>query len=169
VFHQLSLDFLATNFRNVHYYCQYLVIGVGFVGKRLVQRLLDRGETKIRLFDITPTNPFPGNPFVEYVRGDVTKYDQIAKAMEGVNTVYSIFAIIRFMDRLEHQAALSYRINVGGTENVLRACVENDVDRMIVTSSSNATTDETSQPRFDRDETAPYVLRSTAFNHYVGF
>jgi len=98
---------------------QYLVIGVGFVGKRLVQRLLDRGETRIRLFDITPVNSFAGNPHVEYVRGDVTKLDQVSKACEGVDTVYSIFAIIRFMDRLEHQAALSYRINVGG----VRCCI----------------------------------------------
>ena len=144
----------------------YLVIGVGFVGRRLVQRLLDRGETKIRLFDIMPHNPFEGNPLVEYVRGDVTKYDSVLKACEGVQIVYSTFAIIRFMDRLEHQAALSYRINVGGTENVLKACAACNVEQVIVTSSSHATTDEHSEPRLNRDESAPYVVRETAHNHY---
>jgi len=49
---------------------------------------------------------------------------------------------------------------------VIKACTEANVKRLIVTSSSNATTDEHSQPRFDRDENAPYVQRSTAFNHY---
>jgi len=145
---------------------QYLIIGVGFVGKRLVQRLLERGETRIRLFDIVPTNPFAGDDRIEYVRGDVTKYDQVLAACKGVDTVYSTFAIIRFMDRLAHQAALSYRINVGGTENVLKACREQNVKRIVVTSSSHATTDEHSEPRFDRDENAPYVVRETAHNHY---
>jgi len=145
---------------------QYLIIGVGFVGKRLVQRLLDRGEKKIRLFDIVPHNPFAGHPEIEYMRGDVTKYEDVVKACQGVQTVYSTFAIIRFMDRLEHQAALSYRINVTGTENVLRACKAANVRRVVVTSSSHATTDEHSLPRLNRDENAPYVVRETAHNHY---
>lgn len=145
---------------------QYLIIGVGFVGKRLVQCLLDRGEEKIRLFDITPINPFPNDSRVEYIRGDVTNFEQISKACENVDTVYCTFAIIRFMDRLEHQAALSYKINCTGTEMVIKACQEQNVKRMIVTSSSHATTDEHSQPRFNRDENSPYVTRETAHNHY---
>ncbi len=144
---------------------QYLIIGVGFVGRRLVKRLLDRGETKIRLFDIVPTNPFPGDDRVEYIRGDVTKFENVLSACQNVDTCYSTFAIIRFMDRLEHQAALSYRINVGGTENVLKACKECNVKRVIVTSSSHATTDEHSLPRLNRDENSPYVVRETAHNH----
>jgi hypothetical protein len=76
---------------------QYLVIGVGFLGGRLVKRLLERGETKIRLFDIAPSNMFAGNPNVEFCRGDVTKYEQILNACKGVDTVYCTFAIIRFM------------------------------------------------------------------------
>ena len=44
-----------------------------------------------------------------------------AHAHTGVDTVYATFAIIRFMDRLPHQAALSYRINVVGTERILAA------------------------------------------------
>jgi len=145
---------------------QYLIIGVGFVGRRLVKRLLDRGETRIRLFDIVPGNPFSGDDRVEYFRGDVTKYEDVKRACQGVDTCYSTFAIIRFMDRLEHQAALSYRINIGGSENVIRACRESNVKRLIVTSSSHATTDEHSQPRLLRDENAPYVNRETAHNHY---
>jgi nucleoside-diphosphate-sugar epimerase len=69
-------------------------------------------------------------------------------------------------DRLEHQKALSERINVLGTANVTRACIESNVRYIIVTSSSHATTDNDSQPRFNRDETAPYVTPQTAHNHY---
>lgn len=145
---------------------QYLVIGVGFVGRRLVKRLLDRGETKIRLFDISPRNPFEGDDRIEYVRGDVTKQDQITEACKDVDTIYCTFAIIRFMDRLDFQASLSYRINVYGTECVINACKEQNVKRMVVTSSSHATTDDHSLPRLNRDESAPYVIRETSHNHY---
>ena len=144
----------------------YLVVGVGFIGKRLVQRLLDRGETKIRLFDIAPYNPFEGDERVEFFRGDVTKLDDIAAACEGVDTIYATFAVIRFSDRLDFQAGFSYHINVNGTKTLLQAVKKKSVPRVIVTSSSHATTDEDSQPRLGRDETAPYVTRETAHNHY---
>jgi len=144
----------------------YLVVGNGFVGKRLVNRLLERGETNVRVFDIVPANHWKGDDRVTFFRGDVTKMDDISPACEGVDILYSTFAIIRFMDRLEHQAFLSYHINVTGTEVLLEACRLQSVPNIIVTSSSHATTDEHSMPRFNRDETAPYVTRKTAHNHY---
>ncbi len=145
---------------------QYLVIGVGFLGKRLVKRLLQRGETRIRLFDISPKNPFEGDNRVEYICGDVTNLEQIQKACKGVDVIYSTFAIIRFMDSLEHQVALSYKINVFGTEQLLKAAVAENVKYMIYTSSAHATSDIHSEPKLDRDESAPYVTRDTAQNHY---
>ena len=40
---------------------QYLVVGVGFLGRRIVKYLLERGEERVRCFDIAPTNPFAGD------------------------------------------------------------------------------------------------------------
>ena len=40
---------------------QYLVVGVGFLGRRIVKYLLERGETRVRCFDIAPSNPFEGD------------------------------------------------------------------------------------------------------------
>jgi len=144
----------------------YLVVGNGFVGKRLVDALLDRGETDIRVFDIVYKNHWEGDGRVVFIQGDVTKKEEIELACEGVDTVYSTFAIIRFMDRLEHQAYLSYHVNVTGTEVLLEACREQNVKRLVVTSSSHATTDEFSQPRYNRDETAKLITRKEAHNHY---
>lgn len=144
----------------------YLIVGNGFVGKRIVNELLARGETRIRVFDVVPLNPWQGDSRVQFIRGDVTKASEIGLACEGVDTVYSTFAIIRFMERLEHQAFLSYHVNVYGTEVLLEACRRHNIKRLIVTSSSHATTDEHSEPRFDRDETAPLLSRQEAHNHY---
>jgi len=145
---------------------RYLVVGNGFVGKRLVNRLLERGETDIRVFDVVPVNHWEGDSRVTFIRGDVTKAEDIQAACEGVHTVYSTFAVIRFMERLEHQAFLSYHVNVNGTKSLLEACQKQNCKRIIVTSSSHATTDEFSEPRFNRDETAELLTRENAHNHY---
>jgi hypothetical protein len=73
---------------------QYLVVGVGFLGQRMVNRLLERGESKIRCFDIVPNNPFEGNKNVEYVVGNVLDKDDLKNAMKNVDTVYSTFALV---------------------------------------------------------------------------
>lgn len=155
---------------------QYLVVGCGFVGKRLVKRLLERGETRIRVFDLNPRNPFEDVTEVEYIVGDVTKLASISAACRAVDVIYATFALIRFMDRLPHQAALSYHVNVRGTEVLFDALKqeagaglsarEGKPLKVVVTSSSHATTDETSLPRYNRTEEAPYVTRKTAHNHY---
>lgn len=144
----------------------YLVVGNGFVGARIVNRLLERGETNIRVFDIVENNHWAGDKRVKFIKGDVTKAEDIGKACEGVNTVYSTFAIIQFFARLKHQAFISYHVNVTGTEVLIDAMKKNNVRRCIVTSSSHATTDEHSLPRWKRDETAELVTRDSAHNHY---
>ena len=75
---------------------QYLVIGTGFVGQRIVKKLLERGENCVRAFDISPENPFKHDDRVEYVCGNVLDKLALRKACEGVATVYSTFAVIRF-------------------------------------------------------------------------
>eukprot|EP01065_Artemidia_motanka_P037924 TRINITY_DN46813_c0_g1_i1.p1 TRINITY_DN46813_c0_g1~~TRINITY_DN46813_c0_g1_i1.p1 ORF type:complete len:459 (+),score=106.65 TRINITY_DN46813_c0_g1_i1:60-1379(+) len=143
----------------------YLVIGVGFLGRRLVDRLLERGETRIRLFDIAKCTAYDGDSRVESVRGDVTKYEDIRRAMEGVDCVYSTFALIQFFARLPHQAALSERVNVGGTENVMRACRDAGVKTLVYTSTSNVMV-APGLAKLNMDETSPLVSRDRSHNHY---
>lgn len=144
---------------------KYLIVGVGFLGKRLVQALLDRGEEHIRVFDVAP-NPFPGNSRIEYVRGDVTKLDVVKKACEGIDTVYSTFAAIRFFEDLPHQAASSERINIGGTENVIAACQSAGVRQLVYTSTANVATEPTTC-HLGMTEEDPYIPREQSHNHYT--
>ena len=62
---------------------QYLVVGCGFVGRTIVEKLLERGETHIRVFDISQHNPFEKEHCVEFVRGDVTNDQDIGAACKG--------------------------------------------------------------------------------------
>eukprot|EP01065_Artemidia_motanka_P040184 TRINITY_DN498_c0_g1_i1.p1 TRINITY_DN498_c0_g1~~TRINITY_DN498_c0_g1_i1.p1 ORF type:complete len:853 (+),score=333.84 TRINITY_DN498_c0_g1_i1:75-2633(+) len=136
----------------------YLVIGVGFVGVRMVKRLLERGEKRIRCFDIAPKNPFEGDERVEYVRGNVCKIEDLQRAMAGIDCVYSVFAIIRFFERLDWQGDLSYNINVKGIENVIKAAQDNGVKRLIQTSTSHVMATPCLNSEV-MDENSPYVSR----------
>eukprot|EP01062_Namystynia_karyoxenos_P008891 TRINITY_DN13141_c0_g1_i1.p1 TRINITY_DN13141_c0_g1~~TRINITY_DN13141_c0_g1_i1.p1 ORF type:complete len:845 (+),score=208.49 TRINITY_DN13141_c0_g1_i1:77-2536(+) len=143
----------------------YLVIGVGFVGARLIHRLLERGETRVRAFDISRANPFAGDHRVRYYQGNVCSLNDLLHAMEGVDTVYATFAMIRFWERLDFQAALSERVNIDGTKNVVLAAQRSGVKRLVQTSTSNVfATPKYVQPVMD--ETSKLVTRDVSHNHY---
>ena len=146
---------------------KYLIIGAGFLGKKLIYALLARGETDIVAFDMDPhaCDMFANDARVSFVRGDVTNYEQLLAVTRGRDVVYATFAIIRFMDRMAHQAALSYRVNVLGTENVVRACREANVKLLIQTSTSNVNL-SAANATLDMDENVKYISRDESPHHY---
>merc|ERR1712137_479062 len=144
----------------------YLVIGTGFVGMQLVNSLLQRGEKRVCAFDVNARNPFSADRRVTYIVGNVLSKDDLAKACEGVDTVYATFAVIRFWESMHSQAPVSIKINIEGTRNVIEACKKCGVKRLIQTSSSNVCVSP-KVARLDMDEDAPYVPRDAAHNHYV--
>lgn len=67
--------------------------------------------------------------------GDITDYDSVSAAVEGVQVVYHVAAMVSFWRRnLERMK----QVNVGGTRNVIRACLTHGVDRLVHTSSVSA-------------------------------
>lgn len=81
--------------------------------------------------------------------------------------MFSVFAIIRFMDRLASQYELSHNINVIGTENVVNACIESNVKVLIQTSTSSVF--QTTVPgalHLGMDEHSPKCTRENATCHY---
>uniref|UniRef100_A0A7S4VBN1 3-beta hydroxysteroid dehydrogenase/isomerase domain-containing protein n=1 Tax=Alexandrium monilatum TaxID=311494 RepID=A0A7S4VBN1_9DINO len=146
----------------------YLVVGNGFLGRGIVRCLLERGETNIRVFDVAPSNVWQGNPHVTFIRGDVTKFEDISNACGGVQVVYSTYALIRFMDRLDFQASLSYRVNVGGMKTLLEAIKANSCERLIMTSTSNVCSDiSRARPCLNLDESEPYTTPEVSPHHYA--
>eukprot|EP00301_Raphidiophrys_heterophryoidea_P028022 c9943_g1_i1.p1 GENE.c9943_g1_i1~~c9943_g1_i1.p1 ORF type:complete len:503 (-),score=137.94 c9943_g1_i1:274-1782(-) len=142
---------------------QYLVIGTGSLGCRIVDALLARGEQNIRAFDVRRNVHL--SEAAEFYKGDITSMDDLLRACDGVDTVYLTAAVIRFHERLPHQAKLSYIVNVQGTQNVIDACFRCGVHRLIQTSSSNVTLARNTGPA-RLDESAPLVTRQNSPNHY---
>eukprot|EP00811_Abedinium_folium_P026333 NODE_3866_length_1970_cov_18.310906.p1 GENE.NODE_3866_length_1970_cov_18.310906~~NODE_3866_length_1970_cov_18.310906.p1 ORF type:complete len:630 (-),score=173.20 NODE_3866_length_1970_cov_18.310906:79-1968(-) len=153
---------------------QYLFVGVGWLGSRMIKRLLDRGETRIRCLEVSGANPFEGDSRVEYIQGDATKMEDLLRVMQGVDTVFSVFAMICWMHGHDFQVARAYNINVTAIENVVRACRESGVKRLVQTSTSTVAMAD-GLMKFDMTEDLPYVSRhanpatgqtAPAMNHY---
>jgi len=72
---------------------------------------------------------------VECCIGDILDCDSLARVMEGVDNVYHLAGIISIMPGKND---LVYRVNVEGTRNVVKACLQARVKRLVYTSSIHA-------------------------------
>ena len=122
--------------------------GAGHLGNVLVRTLLEKGE-KVRVLVLPgeDVSSLEGLDF-ETVEGNILDPVQLRKAMEDVDLVYHMAALVAITsDKYE----LMYKVNVEGTRNVIEACREMGVRRLVYTSSihalgrpeSSATVDET--------------------------
>lgn len=118
-----------------------LVTGAdGFIGSHLVEALIEEGHGVRALAQYNSFN-FTGNlegmssPGLSVVSGDVRDPDFCRDIMKGVDTVFHLAALIGIP--YSYVAPDSYiDTNIKGTLNICQAARENDVSRIIVTSTS---------------------------------
>lgn len=107
----------------------------GHVGNVLVRELLAKGEkVRVLLREETLPKSLEGLD-VEIVTGDVRNIEDLRRLTKGVDIVYHLAAIISIM---QHNEKLLHEVNVEGTKNVIQACRENGVKRLVYTSSIHA-------------------------------
>ena len=113
-----------------------LVTGAaGHLGNVLVRELLSRGE-KVRAL-ILPgeeTRSLEGLP-VERVEGNVLDIDSLRAAMQDVDVVFHLAALVSIT---EDKAYLLHEVNVGGTRNVIEAAKDAHIRKLVYTSSIHA-------------------------------
>jgi uncharacterized protein YbjT (DUF2867 family) len=111
-----------------------LVTGAtGFVGRHLVAALAENGAV-VRALAHRGREAVVARPGVEVVQGSVTVPSSLHPAMENVDAVVHLVAVIR-----EQPPEVTFqRINVEGTRNVLRAAREAGVQRLVHVSALGA-------------------------------
>jgi 3beta-hydroxy-Delta5-steroid dehydrogenase / steroid Delta-isomerase len=132
--------------------------GSGFVGANLVTTLLDRGY-RVRSFDRVPS-PLPRHPQLEVLQGDICDRAVCTAAVDGIDTVFHTAAVIDLMGGAsvtEEYRQRSFSVNVGGTENLVRAGHAAGVQRFVYTSSNSVVVG--GQNIVGGDETMPYTTR----------
>ena len=113
--------------------------GGGYIGRQLIQALTaerDRVETIVAA-DVRETPAAEKLESVEYIRTDI-RSPELADIFKkfGVDTVVHLASIVTPGKKSNRE--FEYSVDVLGTENVLNACLEADVDKLILTSSGAA-------------------------------
>ncbi|MDB4968455.1 MAG: Dihydroflavonol-4-reductase [Myxococcales bacterium] len=110
-----------------------LVTGAsGFIGSAVVRKLLGRGQ-KVRCY-VEPGAKLDNlkGLEVEVVTGDVNDRAQIARALDGCDTLFHLAAIYAIWLK---DPSLMYRVNVEGTKTVLWAAYKAKLKKVVYTSS----------------------------------
>ncbi|XP_071989273.1 3 beta-hydroxysteroid dehydrogenase type 7-like [Engystomops pustulosus] len=117
----------------------YLVTGgCGFIGEWIVNLLLREDYVKeVKIFDLNENEAVKylgtASTTVTFVKGDITDFKQFSLAVKGVDVVIHCAALVDFLDLAPFKKLEA--INVGGTENVINACLAMDVPYLVFTSS----------------------------------
>jgi len=103
----------------------------GLVGSHLIQSLIEKGMTVRALYRQTiPT--FKGAEKVSWVKGDILDIVTLEEAIKGITQVYHCAAIVSFSPK---HAATMLHANVEGTANVVNACIQHKIQKLVYVSS----------------------------------
>jgi nucleoside-diphosphate-sugar epimerase len=105
--------------------------GAGFLGLHLSRRLLADGH-QVRTLDVAPLDDAELERSVEEVRGDVRDPERVRELVAGADVVVHAAAALP----IQASRASIRSVNVGGTENVLRAARDAGVRRVVFVSST---------------------------------
>ncbi len=131
-----------------------LVTGAaGFVGLHLVRALAARGDEVIA----TDVAPMSFDAPVETRSLDITDPDDVLLAVRDCDVVFHVASLVHTK---QNQAKTVWAVNHGGTSNVIEACKEAGVKRLVYISSASVVYDGHDIP--NGDETLPYAATSQA-------
>jgi len=129
--------------------------GGGFLGKAVVKLLLARGD-EVRSFSRS-TYPVLAELGVEQHSGEIGDAAAVHHAVEGCDIIYHVAAKAGVWGPYEE----FYRANVLGTRNVIAACRQHAIRRLVYTSSPSVVFDGRDMEGVD--ESVPYP------NHFEAF
>jgi UDP-glucose 4-epimerase len=147
--------------------------GAGFIGSALVRGLLAGGARQVAVIDNLLTgreeNLDEVRRSVEFHRIDIRDYEAVAAAVRGADTVFHL-AAIPSVPRSITDPVLSHEVNIDGTFNVLRACAEGGVGRVVYAASSSAYGGSEVLPKVESmppDPKSPYAAQKLAGEYYA--
>lgn len=125
----------------------------GFVGSAVCRELVDNGyevtafvraSSSLRALEQLP---------IRFAEGDITDEDSLLRAFPGHDYVFHIAALFRETTVSDEDF---FRVNLGGTQSVLKIAEQVGIKRLIYCSTTGVTGDIKNPPG---DETSPYAPR----------
>lgn len=130
-----------------------LVIGgAGFIGSAVARRLLSEEVKEVIIYDnfvrgkISNIDDLLSDPRVRIfeVGGDIRDIDILNDAMKGVDYVFHLAAM--WLLHCKDYPRTAFEVNIAGTFNVLEACVNNKIKKLIYSSSASVYGDALTVP-----------------------
>lgn len=110
---------------------RYLIIGGGgFLGQSICDLLLKEKKNKISIFDLRKPKIFD-NRISNFFIGDITDYSSLKSSFQDIDVVIHTASPIHGLS-----PEIYHNVNVKGTENIIKACLECNVSKLVYTSSA---------------------------------
>ena len=148
--------------------------GAGFIGSHIVDRLLDEGF-HVRVVDDLSTGEkknltqHEGKQSFQFIEGNICNFDLVKKAIKGADAVFHEAALVSVTSSVENPL-LTNEVNVTGTVNLLKACVDAQVKRLVFASSCAVYGDSEILPKHENlmpMPLSPYAVSKLAAENYV--
>ena len=134
--------------------------GRGFIGANLAQYLAKKGEF-VKLLNrpgSSISNEIKNNPNIEVVSDDITDLNSLVEASKNCNQIYHLAA---FAKPWAKDLSTFERVNIEGTENVLKAAQANQISNIVITSSAG-----TFGPQQDENPVTEKTIPRSLFTEY---
>ncbi len=99
----------------------------GFLGSRLAE-LLNEVGFEVRTFGRSPASDRLSKLNIKHYQGDITEADSLNPALSGVGAVFHLAGLVSYR-RADYD--LLYKTNVIGTRNVMKSCLDANIERVI--------------------------------------
>jgi UDP-N-acetylglucosamine 4,6-dehydratase len=102
-----------------------------------VKRLVIYSRDEQKQYNMALEYPDTLYPAIRYFIGDVRDYVRLKRAMEGIDYVIHA-AAMKHVHIAEYNPDECVKTNIGGAENVIRACLETNVTKVVALSTDKA-------------------------------
>ena len=115
---------------------------VDILGQALTQRLLQENVERIRIFSrneekqISMENKFDDNR-LRFFLGDINDLERLKRALEDIDIVFHT-AALKHVPKIEYNPFESIKTNVIGSQNVIDACLRENVDKVVAIGTDKA-------------------------------
>ena len=144
--------------------------GMGFIGSRLVERLVERGYVPV-VFDNNyrsskqRLSALKGK--IELIEGDIRNRNEVNKATQNCNAIFHL-AFINGTKYFYERPELVLEVGVKGALNTLEAALENGVDKYILASSSEVYHEPTSVPTTENERIFIPDVKNSRYSYSGG-
>lgn len=118
--------------------------GTGSIGQALTRKILEFEPKVIRIFDINESARFSFKnelsaykSTVRFLIGDVRDITRLNQACENIDIIIHC-AAMKHVEASEYNSFEAVKTNVIGTQNIIEAAINNNVSKVIFTSSDKA-------------------------------